>query len=170
MNKNFTNLSLNPKKTAQIVKGEVILVNAKGQEISGDEALHIDEDNEGAQNDTKYTRTVVPMDSHRYMSFTYLITADDTHNDVTFNIYATNKTDYVLPDEDTAIVADDMIFEVSTELLGNAAGVTINNGSSGDNVCLDIPTKFHTFIFEFKYEEDDTSDPANAVDVYILRY
>ena len=131
---------------------------------------HVDEDNAGAQNDTKYTRTAIEMGSYKYLSFTYLITSDDIHNDVRLKVYATNKNDYSLPDEDTAIVDSDIIFDVSEEVLGNAAGISVNNGSSGDNECIDKPTKYYAFIFELKYDEDNTGTPLNAVDVYITRY
>jgi len=131
---------------------------------------HVDEDNEGAQNDTKYTRRVVTWDSYKHMSFTYLLTSDDAHNDVRLMIYATNKSDYTLPDEDTAIVDSDMIFSVSEEVLGDAAGISINNGSVGENECIDLNTKYYAFIFELKYDEDDTAAPANAADIYLLKY
>lgn len=131
---------------------------------------HVDEDNEGARNDTKYTRTAIEMGSYKYLSFTYLITSDDVHNDVRLKVYATNKNNYSLPDEDTAIADSDMIFDVSEEVLGNAAGISVNNGSSGDNECIDTPTKYYAFVFELKYDEDDTSTPLNAVDIYIIRY
>jgi len=42
MNKNFTNLSLNPKKTAQIIKGEVILVDSSGAELVLEHHPHVE--------------------------------------------------------------------------------------------------------------------------------
>ena len=41
MNKNFTNLSLNPKLTAQIVKGEVTLVDSHGEELDNTNPLKV---------------------------------------------------------------------------------------------------------------------------------
>lgn len=131
---------------------------------------HIDEDNKGAQNDIKYTRHAYPMGSFVHKSFTYLITADDAHNIVRLMVYATNKHDYVLPNEDTAIADADMIYNISDEVLGDPAGITVTNGSAGDNVVIDTDTKFHTFIFELQYSEDNTGTPLNAADVYPIDY
>lgn len=132
--------------------------------------VHIDEDNEGAQNDTKYTRHEVICGTFNYMSLTYLLTSDDTHNDVTLDVYATNKSDYTVPDEDTAIVDSDEIFNISEEVLGNASGITINNGTVGDEVVIDQPSKFEAIIIELKYEEDNTGAPANAADIRYIQY
>jgi len=131
---------------------------------------HIDEDNEGSQNDTKYTRHAVEMASFKRITGSYLITSDDTHNDVTLNIFATCKDDYTLPDEDTAIADSDEIFSISESVLGDAAGKTINNDSLGALFNISDPRQYHAVIFELKYEEDNTAAPANAADVRYKLY
>jgi hypothetical protein len=132
---------------------------------------HIDEDNEGAQNDTKYTRYAVNMASYKFLGGSYLITADDTHNDVTLKVYGTYKTDYALPDEDTAIADSDEIFNISEAVLGDAAGKTVNNASLGGLFSIASERQYEAIIFELMYEEDNTAAPANAADIrYKLFY
>jgi|SaaInlLV_10m_DNA_2_1039722.scaffolds.fasta_scaffold07643_3 hypothetical protein len=130
----------------------------------------IDEDNEGAQNDTKYTRHTVYCSTFNYMSGSYLLTADDTHNDVTLRAWATMKTDFALPDEDTAITDSDEIFDISDDVLGNAAGITINDGTVGDIFFIDLPTRPYAIFFELQYDEDNTAAPANAADIRYNQY
>ena len=130
----------------------------------------IDEDNEGAQNDTKYTRHTVYCSTFNYMSGSYLLTADDTHNDVTLRAWATMKTDFALPDEDTAITDSDEIFDISDDVLGNAAGITINDGTVGDIFFIDLTTRPYAIFFELQYDEDNTAAPANAADIRYNQY
>ena len=131
---------------------------------------HISEADRGTQNVSTYSRTALQMGNFTKFSLSYLLTTADTHNDVTLKVYATNKSDYTLPAVTVAIADTDEIFNISLDILGDAAGKTINNATIGDIIFVDTPIKPEYLIFEVLYAEDNTAAPDNASELRVKFY